>query len=107
MNFEQMALLIALRKLLQQQRHFSICEFDTCLALAGISISAEERRPFNAIHCVDYADMPTEFKKELFERIVVIFKRQPDFAIDIESILNPPQETPTKTGSRLLRIFNH
>lgn len=83
-SFEHATIVIALRKMLNTSSHFNVCALDSALEVAGIKITKEQRAPFHALHCVDYAEMPPGFKEQLANRILVLFSLPPDFKLDIE-----------------------
>jgi len=87
-SFEQMALMIALKDLFNTQSYFCVVDLRKCLDLAGISISKETFAPFDALHCVHYADMPHGFKEELANRVLALFQLPPEFKLDAELKLN-------------------
>jgi hypothetical protein len=109
-SFNRLALLALLKKLFKNQGYFSPCDFDKCIELAGIALSKEERLPFQALHCVDYGDMPLELRRELFERVRAILRRNPDpefifpeLDAPIQSVL-PKPEKPRRLFGLLPRV---
>ena len=61
---KQLVLRAATRKLFDC-RHFSICTVDSMMKLVGTTARSAAYTQLNALHCVDFADMP----KDLRERI--------------------------------------
>jgi hypothetical protein len=105
-DFERTALIIGLRKLFNEQSFFDICSFNNLLKLARISITDAERRPFDALHCAHYAEMPAGFKQELFMRVIEIFQREPTVELTVEEIF-PPTPTLVEQPNVVRRIFGY
>jgi|SRR5688572_5671144 len=83
-TFEQMALMVALKKLFNTQHHFCIVDLRRCLDLAGISVPKDRMAAFEALHCVDYSAMPDGFKEELANRVLALFQLPPEFKLDAD-----------------------
>lgn len=102
-NFERDALIIALAKMFNHAGHFSICDLEACLELAGIKVPRETLAPFRALHCVHYADMPPGFKKQLAEECLRLFDLPPDFVIRVEELYSKTRvvgESPVPESKR-------
>lgn len=99
-SFEHAAIAIAVRHIFNTKRYFDICTLDAALDTARINLTREQKAPFRALHCIDYASMPSGFKEQLASRVLELFSLPPDFKIEIE----PAQIAEPKRGvvARLL-----
>ncbi len=77
-QFEREAFKVGLRKLLDPQRHFSICDFDNLCKASGVTVSTAERDTLSLLHCVSYGDMRREMKEGLIAQLSEIFSRARD-----------------------------
>lgn len=89
--FEKQTLVIALKRMFDPERHFCICDFDSMLKVAGITITNAEREPLRLLHCIHYKDMPQDFRTNLARRVMEILSRRPDIEIDFEAAFAPKQ----------------
>lgn len=99
-QFRALALETLLLKMFNTKRHFCVCDFDTLLQLGGIEISRDERAPFAALHCVDYADMPKGLKEKLATEVVTILRRTPAWKLEVKAVFAPALTV--ETGRLLL-----
>jgi hypothetical protein len=83
-SFSAAALTISLREMFNTSKHFNVCTFDNLLTMAGITLRAEEYAPFRALHCVNYANMPSGFKEQLARQCIEVLSRAPDYKIEFE-----------------------
>ena len=93
-SFQKQAIVAALKHLFDPQRHFSICDFDTLLRVAGVSIPRGEHDTFQLLHRVNYRDMQPGMRESLARQTLEILSRAPDVQIDFEAAFfpKPPAE---------------
>jgi len=60
-------------KVLFSDNHFSICRLKDLLDLNEITPDSELLLILQALHCVPYSDMDSEFKKWLFDNVLLLF----------------------------------
>jgi hypothetical protein len=77
-QFEREVFKAALRKLLDPQSHFCVIGCRNLLEMAGVVVTPQEERYFQALHCVSYKTMSRELKEGLVVRLAEIFQRGPD-----------------------------
>ena len=100
-EFKKEAIRIALREMFRKGS-FSICTVDTCLEIANIPIPRDEYETLRALHCIDYSEMPPDFRVQLFQKIIGLFE-YPTLEISEFEIFKPK----ITDKKRLLRnIFN-
>lgn len=84
-DFQKQAVILALKKMFNGS-HFSICTIDTCLKVTGAVPPKADYDALHALHCVDWADMPREFRDQVFVKTLELFSHS-DFPLDqIEAI---------------------
>ena len=69
-----------LSKQIVENRYFDICSLDKLSKLTKIYPPSEVRSVLDAVHCVDYADMPPdlrEFVKTVVYAVYTKFKEEP------------------------------
>jgi hypothetical protein len=64
-DLKAIAVMVALRKALQDSKHFSICTIDNAIAALGVVPDKEAYTTLRVLHCVDYMDMPRELRQSL------------------------------------------
>jgi hypothetical protein len=79
--FRDGALVLGLQKLFANP-FFSVCQVETLVKLAGVSLTKEESDVFHALHCVNYGDMPPGYKRVLFEKVVAVLRRRPEVSLE-------------------------
>lgn len=90
-EFNKTAIIIALKKLFDPNGCFYITDFDQILRLAEVLVTNEERLPFSVLHCIKYVEMPEDFRRELFEKVIELFQRSPAIQLDTEQIFPSKQ----------------
>lgn len=55
--FERSALTVALTRLLDPNRYFSICDFDKMCQVAGVTPTHRDRQSLALLHCVEWRAM--------------------------------------------------
>lgn len=101
-DFQKEAAVIALKKLFSRS-FFSITDFDSLAKLVGSTPSYETRKTFRAIHCVDYSEMSTGFRQELYRKVIEALSIQdlPEIRIT-ETGIEVVEPKQSSTFSRLL-----
>lgn len=64
-NFEAKAVLESINRMFKE-KYFSITTVKQCMEITG-AVQTKEYKTLRLYHCVDYADMDKETKKQLFE----------------------------------------
>lgn len=96
MNVQEMKLLAAntkINKMLNKQDYFSICAVRETLDVMGMRPQCgESYKALQALHCIDYTDMPRELVKALPELISNVFSGSDEqtesrtFTVNIKSL---------------------
>lgn len=76
-QIRNLVLAVGLKKMLTA-KHFSICDLETLITAARIIPDGDTMRLLRVLHCVDYADMPVELRKELVRIVAAMFHDTPD-----------------------------
>lgn len=71
-EFEKQAVLISIKNMFMGG-HFSICTVDKCLAITGCIPPRADYNALNAVHCVNFSDMPKAFRDQLFVKTLELF----------------------------------
>lgn len=69
----------SLQKMLQTDRHFSVCCISDCAKLCQICIDADRMKVYNAIHCISWNEMLPDYRQMIVAMILD----------DFRSVLNP------------------
>ena len=85
--FEQSVFKTALRKLVDPAGTFYVQDFDRLMEMAQVMVSREERRPLELLHCVKYADMSGELRRQLMEQLAALLQRGRDPMYDLRDAL--------------------
>ena len=103
--FAKQAVVAAMQKMFSQN-HFSICDVDKCLKVFNIKPPEAEYKPLNAIHCVNYSEMPAEFKQEVFIRTLRLFRHKALCLdkIDVVTMFPEPVKEGKKVYKRLIAL---
>ena len=94
-----------------KDKNFSICTIDNLLKLTNTIPDPETYKILQVLHCVDYSEMSPDFRKELFETVLTMFKNNGFEFEDIEkmyksSIIDLKPEDDGKVDRSLLqRVF--
>lgn len=72
-NPKKTALQLALKKMFTEP-HFNICTIDSCLKLTGSIPSPEIYKIMRSVHCVNFMDMPEDFRQWVFENTIAMFQ---------------------------------
>lgn len=73
MEHHQEIISLALDKMLNKQRHFSICTVDKLAETLGVNQHMHPDYKFlSALHCVHYTEMSLELKQKLPEMIMTV-----------------------------------
>lgn len=73
-EFQKQAVMIALTRMFETQKHFSICDLDSILSVTGSYVKTKDYEALRCLHCVNYADMTQELRDMLFEKVVEIVR---------------------------------
>ena len=71
-DFTRQAIATSLKKMFSQG-YFDICTIDNCLKLAKITPPCGQYEALRVLHCVHYNDMDSEFREQLFNRVMALF----------------------------------
>lgn len=72
-EFEKQSIAIALKKMFQGT-HFNICTVDNCLKIAGVIPLGKDYQVLAALHCIDWKDMPLDFRNQVFVNTLDLFR---------------------------------
>lgn len=67
-DFKANAIAIGIRELFTS-RSFSICQFNKLEEIMGARVSADLRKQLELLHCVDYSEMPPDFRQQLYRKV--------------------------------------
>lgn len=67
-----MAIAVGIQHLFRKH-HFDVCHYKSLIEAAGVIPDGEFMRIASVLHCVDWADMPVELRKEFSQQIVSTF----------------------------------
>ena len=85
---KQEIITLALDKLLNKSKHFSICDVDKLSETLGTNSSSHPDYKFlNALHCVDYSEMSAELKSELPEMIMRVLTARFETGLMVKALL--------------------
>ncbi len=61
-DLKALAVMVSLRKALQESGHFSICVVDAAVKALGVVPDKDAYETLRVLHCVDYMSMPRELR---------------------------------------------
>lgn len=64
-ELKAMAVMVALRKALQESKHFSICAIDAAITALAVVPDKEAYDTLRVLHCVDYMSMPRQLREAI------------------------------------------
>ena len=71
-KFKGMAVALGLKQLFQK-RYFDICLFDQLVNVAKIHPDGDIVRPLRILHCMDWGDIPKDYRAEVQNKIMAMF----------------------------------
>ena len=74
-EFQREAVIIALRHMFEKG-WLDICAIDQCLKIAGSIPRAKDYEALRVLHCVDWGEMNPDFRREVYSRILNLFKNE-------------------------------
>lgn len=95
-SFEQNVVKVGLVKLLSHERYFSICQLESCLKVSGIVPPHQVMETLRCLHCIDYALMTPQLRRELYETVLGLFSADTEL-IQLRTVilkLDLPDEAP-------------
>jgi len=64
----------ALNKMIQADRHFSICCIDACMKVCNICISKERYDVYYALHCMNWNEMLPDYRQMIVAMVLDDFR---------------------------------
>jgi len=88
-TFEKQAIATSLKSMFNGN-HFSICDFDQCCKIAKITPDKSTYDVLHALHCVNWTDMDSEFRREVKVKGLAVFSEgnEEDMDLIIDAALN-------------------
>lgn len=71
-NPQLSALKIALKNMFNGE-YFNICTIESCLKLTNSILNTEVYKIMRTVHCVNFKDMDSDFRKWIFEQTILTF----------------------------------
>jgi hypothetical protein len=73
-KFRMKVIELSLRDMFSPDKFFSICTIDKIIEATGVCVNRDEYNFLNMLHCVHWADMEPEMRKEVFARTIKLFE---------------------------------
>lgn len=86
-------------------RHFSICVITDVAAMLGVDPKGESYRMLRPLHCVNWADMPSELRAMVPGLIKDCLGVEPAYRFRVAEIAIVPESAPTSDSPRPRRLL--
>lgn len=73
-TIQQMAAIHALRKMLNEEKHFSVCTITDLEKVCQGHVASHRKALYNSVHCIAWADMEPDFRQTLVAMVLDDFR---------------------------------